>query len=118
MSLKLSAPRLRGILAVRAGAVAACAMPFCWFAFGTGLGLSVVSLWTGSGVSTRIAMKCSSIGSYLPGRLRSEWDGVHGDEVYFRDTAHGFVAWALASVLDAVVLVSPRRTSGVAPRQA
>jgi hypothetical protein len=27
--------------------------------------------------------------------------------VYFRDTAHGFVAWALASVLGAVLLASP-----------
>jgi hypothetical protein len=43
-----------------------------------------------------IAMLSSSIGGYIAGRLRSRWIGVHSDEVYFRDTAHGFVAWAFA----------------------
>jgi hypothetical protein len=102
-----------------AGAVAACAMTLVLLAFGTGLGLSMVSPWTSSGVSATtfkittglylivIAMISSSIGGYLAGRLRSGWDGVHGDEVYFRDTAHGFIAWALASVLGAAVLASP-----------
>lgn len=52
-------------------------------------------------------MLSSSIGGYLAGRLRSRWIGVHGDEVYFRDTAHGFIAWAFASVLGAILLASP-----------
>lgn len=102
-----------------AGAVAACAMTLVLLAFGTGLGLSVVSPWAGSGVSATtfkittglylivIAMIASSIGGYLAGRLRSSWQGVHADEVYFRDTAHGFMAWALASVLGAAVLATP-----------
>jgi hypothetical protein len=102
-----------------AGAVAACAITLVLLAFGTGLGLSVVSPWAGSGVSATtfkittglylivIAMIASSIGGYLAGRLRSRWEGVHTDEVYFRDTAHGFIAWALASVLGAAVLASP-----------
>jgi len=55
-------------------------------------------------------MLSSSIGGYIAGRLRSRWIGVHGDEVYFRDTAHGFVAWALATVLGAVLLASPATT--------
>ena len=54
-----------------------------------------------------IAVISSSIGGYLAGRLRTAWEGVHADEVYFRDTAHGFIAWALASVLGAAVLASP-----------
>ena len=29
---------------------------------------------------------------------------MHQDEVYFRDTAHGFMAWALATVLSAAML--------------
>src|SRR3954453_10626363 len=105
--------------AVAAGAVASCALTLVLPAFGIGLGLSVVSPWAGSGVSATtfkigtglylivIAMIASSLGGYLAGRLRSGWTGVRGDEVYFRDTAHGFVAWALASVLGAAVLASP-----------
>ena len=102
-----------------AGAVAACAMTLVLLAFGTGLGLSAISPWAGSGVSATtfkittglylivIAMISSSIGGYLAGRLRTAWEGVHADEVYFRDTAHGFIAWALASVLGAAVLATP-----------
>jgi hypothetical protein len=102
-----------------AGAIAACAMTLVLLAFGTGLGLSMVSPWAGSGISATtfkittglylivIAMISSSIGGYLAGRLRSSWDGVHSDEVYFRDTAHGFIAWALASVIGAAVLATP-----------
>lgn len=105
--------------AVTAGAVVSCALTLVLLAFGVGLGLSVVSPWTGAGVSATtfkigtglylivIAMLSSSIGGYIAGRLRSRWVGVHTDEVYFRDTAHGFVSWALASVLGAVLLASP-----------
>ena len=65
------------------------------FKIGTGLYLIV------------IAMLASSIGGYIAGRLRTRWTGVHSDEVYFRDTAHGFIAWAFASVLGAMLLASP-----------
>src|SRR6201747_1403313 len=105
--------------AVAAGAVVSCALTLVLLAFGIGLGLSVVSPWAGAGVSATsfkigtglylivIAMISSSIGGYLAGRLRTRWIGVHSDEVYFRDTAHGFVTWAFASVLGAVLLASP-----------
>ena len=39
------------------------------------------------------------LGGYLTGRLRTKWVGIRTDEVFFRDTAHGFLAWALATVL-------------------
>jgi hypothetical protein len=114
-------PPVAGIswASVTAGAIASCSLTFVLLAFGIGLGLSVVSPWAGSGVSATtfkigtglylivIAMLSSSIGGYLAGRLRTAWAGIHSDEVYFRDTAHGFVAWALASVLGAVLLASP-----------
>jgi hypothetical protein len=40
----------------------------------------------------------------MSGRLRVKWASVHSDEVYFRDTAHGFLAWAVASLATAVLL--------------
>lgn len=114
-------PSVAGVswAAVAAGAIASCALTLVLLSFGIGLGLSVVSPWSGSGVSSStfkigtglylivIAMLASSIGGYIAGRLRSRWIGVHTDEVYFRDTAHGFLAWAFASVLGAVLLASP-----------
>src|SRR5690606_18097540 len=41
----------------------------------------------------------SALGGYLTGRLRTKWSNVHTDEVFFRDTAHGFLSWALATVV-------------------
>jgi hypothetical protein len=105
--------------AVLAGAVASCALTLVLLSLGTGLGLSAVSPWGDAGVSTTtfkigtglyfivMAMISSAIGGYIAGRLRTKWTGVHSDEVYFRDTAHGFLAWAAASVLGAVLLASP-----------
>jgi hypothetical protein len=116
-----SEPSVAGISwpAVAAGATVSCALTVVLIAFGLGLGLSVVSPWAGAGVSATtfkigtglylivIAMLSSSIGGYIAGRLRTRWIGVQSDEVYFRDTAHGFVAWAFASVVGAVLLASP-----------
>src|SRR5712671_6560502 len=105
--------------AVAAGAVVAAALTLLLMAFGAGTGLSSISPWSNSGVSATTfsvgagiylvvaAMLSSTIGGYLAGRLRTRWLGVHSDEVYFRDTAHGFIAWAFASVLGAVLLASP-----------
>ena len=105
--------------AVLAGAIASGALTLVLLSLGTGLGLSVVSPWGNSGVSATtfkigtglyfvvMAMISSAIGGYLAGRLRTKWVGVHTDEVYFRDTAHGFLAWAFASVIGAVLLASP-----------
>jgi hypothetical protein len=102
--------------AVAAGAVAAAALTLALVAFGAGMGLSAVSPWSNSGVSATTfkvgtgiylcvaAMLASTIGGYLAGRLRTKWTGLHTDEAVFRDTAHGFLAWAFATVLSAAVL--------------
>ena len=114
-------PAVAGVswAAVTAGAVASCALTLVVLTFGVGLGLSVVSPWGGAGVSATtfkigtglylvvVAMLSSSIGGYLAGRLRTRWIGVHGEEVYFRDTAHGFIAWAFATVIGAALLATP-----------
>ena len=105
--------------AVAAGAVASLALTLLLLSFGAGMGFAVVSPWSNSGVSTTtfeigtglyfivMAMISSAIGGYLAGRLRTKWTGVHTTEVLFRDTAHGFLAWAAASVLGAILLASP-----------
>ncbi|TPN57953.1 hypothetical protein FJ981_08350 [Mesorhizobium sp. B1-1-4] len=101
-----------------AGAFAASTLTFILMLLGSGLGLSMVSPWSGSSASiTSFAVSTavwlivvqwlsSGLGGYLAGRLRTKWVGVHTDEVYFRDTAHGFLAWALATLLVLGVLGS------------
>ena len=102
--------------AILAGATASAAITLLLVAFGVGVGFSVVSPWSDQGVSATtftlsagiylivIAMLSSTLGGYLAGRLRSRWNTVHEHERYFRDSAHGVVTWALASVVTAAVL--------------
>lgn len=101
-----------------AGAFASATLTFILMLLGSGLGLSMVSPWSGSGASiTTFAVSTavwlivvqwlsSGVGGYLTGRLRTKWVGIHTDETYFRDTAHGFLAWALATLLMVGVLGS------------
>ena len=104
--------------AVIAGAFAAAALSLILLALGAGLGFSSVSIWSNVGTSAAtigmatvlwlIVMQIisSSMGGYLAGRLRTKWANIHTDEVYFRDTAHGFLAWAVALVITAAFLAS------------
>jgi len=104
--------------AVIAGGVAASALTLMLLVFGVGMGFATVSPWSSAGLSSTtrsvgaglylvvMAMLSSTIGGYLAGRLRTKWVGVHTHEVYFRDTAHGFLAWGLATVLSAAALAS------------
>lgn len=104
--------------AVFAGAVGAAVLSLVLFVLGTGLGLAVVSPWSGEGASatavsistivwiTFVQLAASVLGGYLAGRLRSRWVSVHTNEVYFRDTAHGFLAWAVGTLLMATLLSS------------
>ena len=104
--------------AIAAGAVAACAFSLFLSHVLAGLGLLAVSPWSGQGVSATtfkvssgialiaVAVMASALGGFLAGRLRTRWVGIHGDETYFRDTAHGLLAWAFATILTASVLAS------------
>jgi len=53
-----------------------------------------------------VAVMSSAVGGYLAARLRTKWVGVHTNEVFFRDTAHGFLAWAFATLVSATALSS------------
>ena len=104
--------------AIAAGAVGASALALLLIALGAGLGLSAVSPWSDSGVSAAtfktgtgiylviVAVMSSAVGGYLAARLRSKWVGAHSHEIFFRDTAHGFIAWAFATLLSASALGS------------
>jgi hypothetical protein len=104
--------------AVIGGAFVSAALSLILLALGTGLGFSSVSIWSSVGApASTIGMAAivwlivmqivgSSMGGYLAGRLRTKWANIHTDEVYFRDTAHGFLAWAVALVITAAFLAS------------
>ena len=101
---------------VAAGAVAAAALTLLLVAFGAGVGLSAVSPWSDAGVSGStfktatgiylvvVGVMASTVGGYLAARLRTKWTGIHTHEAFFRDTAHGLLAWAFATTLSASVL--------------
>ena len=104
--------------AVLAGAAAAAALSFILLILGVGLGLSSVSPWsfnaTAIGVSTIawlafMQLAASGIGGYMAGRLRVKWSSIHTDEVHFRDTAHGLLAWAVATLLTVALLAGGTR---------
>lgn len=103
---------------ILAGAFAAATLTFILMLFGSGIGLTMVSPWSGQSaglatiaVSTAVWLVVvqwlsSAVGGYLTGRLRTKWVGIHTDETFFRDTAHGFLAWAVATLLMVFVLGS------------
>jgi hypothetical protein len=104
--------------AIIGGAVTAVAITLLLVALGSGIGLSSVSPWSSANPSATtftllaavwliiVQWLSSGLGGYLAGRLRTKWVGVHTHEVFFRDTAHGFLAWALASLLVAAFATS------------
>jgi len=103
--------------AIIAGAFAAAAVSLILLILGSALGLSSISPWAHGQTVAEFTAKAaiwlivmqwiaSGLGGYLTGRLRSKWHSMHTEEVFFRDTAHGFLAWAVATVLTATILAS------------
>lgn len=104
--------------AIFAGAAAAAVLSLIFLLLGIGLGFSSISPWAPAGVSgttfsvstilwiTITSLIASAMGGYLAGRLRSRWFDAQPDEVHFRDTAHGFLAWAMATLITATLLAS------------
>jgi hypothetical protein len=104
--------------AIIAGAATAAAVSILLISLGSGLGLASVSPWQHVGVTaTTFAISTglyliivqwlsAALGGYMAGRLRTKWTSVHGDEVFFRDTAHGFLAWGVGTIVTAVIFAS------------
>jgi hypothetical protein len=102
--------------AIIAGAVGAVGITFILISLGGALGHVTVSPWSPSGASPKAFGRvaaiwlivtqwlASGLGGYLAGRMREKWVGIRTDEVVFRDTAHGFLAWALAVLLVVTLL--------------
>ncbi|MBV8778619.1 MAG: hypothetical protein JO032_02955 [Alphaproteobacteria bacterium] len=102
--------------AVLGGAFVIGAIELILLALGAGFGLSSVSPWPSAGVTLTTFTVMTAIwfivvqwisagfGGYVAGRLRTRWTGLHTDEVYFRDTAQGVLAWAVAVVATAAFL--------------
>ena len=94
-----------------AGAFVAAASTVILVALGSGVGFASISPWPDRGVSvTSFAVTTAiwlivtqwisaALGGYLAGRLRTRWIGTHPHEVFFRDTAHGLITWAVATIL-------------------
>lgn len=104
--------------AILAGGIGAAAMAMILMTLGVGLGLLAVSPWQHEGASAGaigigviiwsivIHVVAFGLGGYLAGRLRTKWTNIHGDEVYFRDSAHGFVTWALGILVSVCIMTS------------
>ena len=103
--------------AILAGAAVSAGLSLILLAVGSGIGFSVVNPWSSSAAATTTktatvagiyitvtAVMASAIGGYLTGRLRHLWLGTHPHEAFFRDTAHGLVSWAVATVGGAILL--------------
>jgi hypothetical protein len=102
--------------AILGGASGAAAVSLVLLLLGTGLGMAVASPWSGPsattvGITAAVWLivtqwLSAGVGGYIAGRLRTHWASVHADEVFFRDTAHGFLAWAVATLVTVGVLAS------------
>ena len=111
--------------AIIAGGFVAAAFTLLLLALGAGIGFSVISPWSGApdvtttkaalvgGIYMAVtAVMASALGGYITGRLRVRWTRAPLDEVYFRDTAHGVLAWAFATVMGAALLASAATVIG------
>jgi hypothetical protein len=104
--------------AIIAGAAASTVISLLLLVVGAGIGLVSISPWSNSGASSTtvgilaivwsiaIPLFAYAVGGYLAGRLRTQWVGLHTDEVFFRDTAHGMLVWAVGTLVSACMVGS------------
>jgi hypothetical protein len=120
---------------VIAGAVTAAGVSTTLLAFGSAIGLAVMSaaptwrdaspwLWTLSGVYlVFVALAAFGFGGYAAGRMRCASRAPVADEIEFRDGMHGIFTWGLAILISTVLAlggaalgaaVAPSAQSGAA----
>jgi signal transduction histidine kinase len=104
--------------AIVGGAAMIAATALILLSLGAGFGLSSISPWPSESAAPKtfavmagiwliiVQWVSAGIGGYVSGRLRSRWTALHTQEVAFRDTAHGIIAWALAAIVTAAFLAS------------
>jgi hypothetical protein len=104
--------------AILAGAVASLALSLVLSTLVAGFGLKLVSPWPGQAPAAggftpvlgagiiAVQVVSSALGGYLAGRLRTKWLNLHSHEAHFRDTAHGLLAWAVSTIVGAVLLAT------------
>jgi hypothetical protein len=124
----VSAVSVRAILG---GAVAAVSISIVLVLLGLGFGFAAISPWPNAGATAAtfsivggiwlivVQWLSSGIGGYVTGRLRTKWVNVHTHEVFFRDTAHGFLTWAVAALFGMFIVASAASSAvGTATRAA
>jgi hypothetical protein len=115
---------------ITAGAFVAAAATVILVALGSGVGFASISPWSGHGVSVSTFAASTAIwlivtqwiaaalGGYIAGRLRTRWLGTHAHEVFFRDTAHGLITWAVATILVAAIAAGSAMSAAAAAAHA
>jgi hypothetical protein len=116
--------------AIFCGAAVAISTSLLLLALGAGLGFASISPWSDKGVSASTFTMAGVIwvivtqwisallGGYITGRLRHRWLATHTHEVFFRDTAHGLVTWAVATLAVAAVATGALSSIGGASMHA
>jgi hypothetical protein len=102
--------------AILAGAVVAISLSVVLLTLGAGIGFASISPWPDHGLSAGTFTVAGTIwlivtqwlsaaaGGYIAGRLRHRWLATHTHEVFFRDTAHGLITWAVATLIIGTIL--------------
>ena len=100
--------------AVIAGAVVAMVTSLLLLLLGSGLGLVATSPWSADAGTAKalgigaivwlvvMQLVSAALGGFVGGRLRARWS-ASADEVFFRDTAHGLLVWAVATLVTATL---------------
>ena len=116
-SMPIAEPSAVAWGAIIAGAVVAVVTSMVLLVLGSGLGFVAASPWTADADTTKaigigaivwlvvMQLVSAALGGFVGGRLRTRWS-ASTDEVFFRDTAHGLLVWAVATLVTATLFTS------------